>query len=150
MQDQIAQEKNDSKVTSMKVTCLRCGFLVNPVDHVSRCKIGGHSERSEFDYRSWIGDAVHALDVRRVFELLETKGAAEFKTPAERHGAYQKYTSSKGQREYIETVNLQNPDISDKRMATEFETLYTGEFRRNYLKSVFNLTEHEIDFKINM
>jgi hypothetical protein len=130
-----------------KVLCAKCGFLVRPEGHESRCAPGGQgSGIPKFVPAAWVGDAVHTLDVRRVL-------VSRVMDPAARHNAYISYVKGEEMARYYldlvdkpeEVIKTQGKLPSTHNLATMFEAHYRGAFRENYLIATFGLTGAEVN-----
>jgi len=118
-----------------KVLCEKCGFRVNPVGHVDRCKpvVAVDPVRKSMMRRlAWLGDAAHHSDVRR--HLLLT-GVPDQELEAEA----QRYITQRAQAEYYDRVPWPEhpalgPSVEYRSMA--FEANYYGSFRQGYLDVV--------------
>jgi len=122
---------------AVKRYCPVCQFVVNPVDHESRCRLSSLNPSVEtkelLRKRAWIGDEIHKLDVKQVLLLRDIP-------VKELESEFQKYASNQAQAQYLKTYCVQLPDYlgsSDHSLATWFEANYYGRFRELYLQRVF-------------
>lgn len=130
-------DSGGSHTRTAKAFCSVCGFDVNPVGHGGRCRVRVRSpvEVSRVRRMAWLGDAAHAMDVRR-YLLLTGVPDSQLEVRA------QAYISQEAQARYFCTVD--NPDVpaggtSVARLSAAFEANYYGSFRAAYLQRTFPL-----------
>jgi len=108
-----------------KVHCEICGFFVNPVNHVFRCRASTlkRSARKEL-----LGDAVHMLDVKVL--VTNTEVAEKMYTIVA-----SRYASKTGQAAYMRAIGIDlGHKRSEKDLSNEFERDYIDKHRGPYLK----------------
>jgi len=135
--------------SSGKVSCSRCGKVVNPVGHVhcsvrkkeycTRCGFDvlpdGHELRCKpfvpKDIKArleLVGDAMHALDVKVAIALSSCPHDQMTVVAA-------KYMSAVGQRRYLVHVGIEVAiELNVHSAGSEFERRYFGDFRSGYLR----------------
>jgi len=112
-----------------KVRCDVCGFNVNPDGHESRCRPAREPLSDAIRAAAWIGDAVHKLDVRMVAQCMNVPHVSC-------EAFLSAYVTNAAMREYMKIVE---PGVegSAERLGTVFESRYFGDFRIQYLRTVF-------------
>jgi len=124
----LASPSEEKYAAGVRVYCDVCRFMVKAEGHAERCRV--KSPVTETDRRAaWLGDALHALDVRRVV-LMAGVPAASLQPVA------QKYIGAAGQKKYVQllTPELFVSDVSESRWATAFEVDYTDKLREDYIE----------------
>jgi len=138
-------------VVSGKVQCDECGFLVNPVNHVSRCKVQsvGRLEHHVQNRQVWdcveklarFGDMVHKWDVN---VALRAQGVDW----PEVESRSQEYISAEAQTAYMSQLGASVPRFSSdghspRKISSSFEASYLiALFRDVYLHAKF---PHQLD-----
>lgn len=128
------QEPLAARLPHKKARCGHCGCMVNPFGHKERCGPVPAVEsayKSEMRRLSWLGDAVHRLDVRKylLFDGI---------TDAELEQKSQEYVSREAQAAYFSTVS--DPDLLSRGASVNlrseaFEANYYGKFRKDYVEN---------------
>jgi len=141
----LLEARTQSSIDSMRdssavrgVFCTDCQCHVNPDNHASRCHPVKLPVSGENKVASWIGDAIHTLDVR--IALVRAR------MPEKRLSIIcDTFKSASAQAEYIRanavTLGLDiDPTDSDRKLSTVFEAAY-GQFRYNYISKLINDVE---------
>jgi len=108
--------------------CDVCGFTVVLDGHGDRCRVQVAFTSDEMR-AAWLGDAMHALDVR----VLISNTALSIKNTTL---VSQEYLSAVAQRRYLATMDESYEELSSRSnhtWSTKFEMLYYGSFRSKYL-----------------
>jgi hypothetical protein len=134
----------------VKNFCSTCNLYINPVAHEERCnnKVTPiadvkRTSKSWTAQRTaaWIGDTYHRLDL----QYLALKRNID---DVERESWVNNYSSRVGQAAYMARFEYENNPLdgcSISRVSEVFESLYKGEFRAKYLKTLFgNVAREEI------
>jgi len=120
-----------------KAYCSVCQMFVKHEGHTLRCRVPGSQHVLSDKYRrlSWVGDALHAADVRYV---LLSRGTETSRLDIEA----QKYTPAVAQAAYLRTSPDRIVEMafrplggSDRQYSTAFEASYSGSFRDSYVRS---------------
>lgn len=114
--------------------CEVCECYVNPEGHDLRCRPVGVGLGPAVDrtlrLSSWIGDALQTLDVRTA--LIDAKLPVNIIAKL-----MDNFKSAGAQRGYLQMVGME-PAVykasKDHAVSTIFESMYCGDFRRNYMK----------------
>lgn len=114
-----------------KSYCDVCDCLVVTLGHESRCApkrvTGWPLER----VKAWFGDTVHRLDLQFVISRL-------YSDPKLWEAAVIRYASGASQAKYLREYRPELcSTLNDGQASTLFESVYTGEFRAEYLRTVF-------------
>jgi len=107
-----------------KVLCKKCGFYVNPVNHVFRCRVVVPARDAK---KELLGDAIHMLDVKLVVTSSVVSSDVYTIVVA-------KYASKAGQASYMRAVGVDVGCVrGDRDLSNEFERDYLTKYRRQYL-----------------
>lgn len=125
--------KEEAAVGSGKVHCEVCGFQVKADGHRDRCRPARRAGDSSLRADAWLGDALHALDVRA---FLLRCGCPE----KELEGMAQLYVGANAQakfyRGYAGEKRMSSGE-SDRSLSQAFEASYRGRFRDVYAEELF-------------
>jgi hypothetical protein len=122
-----AGSSSDDERKPTKVLCSRCGFMVVPEGHESRCRpLRVKDYDAELDV--WYGDLVHKLDVM-------TFVATHPENDTKRTILLNTLVSGEAQAQYYRDTGLEDDRFgtSVHSVASKFEAAYHGVFRTNYL-----------------
>lgn len=118
-------------VPEERMDCLVCGFNVVTKDHDTRCQ-PQRTESVDTRVAAWIGDAIHTLDVRLALVVA--------KLPVKRLSLVaDMLKSGTAQHNYMMNIAPKHgfvidTDVTIKRAATLFESVYHGTFRDKYIE----------------
>jgi hypothetical protein len=126
----------------MRDLCKICECYINPEDHLTRCSgtinfsvHGGKVNKkwSELKSLAWIGDTLHSLDIKLAANAIKI-------LDKEKGAWHDLRTNAEAQAGYLTIHKTDDDDLiklSTRQKSTVFEAMYYGEFRKEYLISLF-------------